>query len=121
MSTPGNHLSLHCLIDNDIFCSEVDNKKVKRDPEIGGKRCWVDNRATTKLNVPRLNSFLRDLKALCIEFGANDFSFENTLDADPENPDYFTEKRVMIDGKYYYYEDIEAELEKNGYKELPQK
>lgn len=108
-------ISLDLYIDNDIFFSEVDNRKVKRDEELGGKRCWVDNRVTARLNVPRLNSFLRDLKTLCMDFGANEFSFENTLDADPDSPQYFTVNGVKIDDSIYFYEGIKDELKKHNF------
>jgi hypothetical protein len=92
-------------LDNDIFNSWIDNKKTKRDPEIGGKDLWVDNSDLAYLNTPRLNSFLRDLKKLCFEYGATDFEFENLGLND------FCEDGVMFNGKVVYYEDIVELLE----------
>ncbi|MFK7031009.1 hypothetical protein [Flavobacterium oreochromis] len=96
---------LTCYLDNDAFNSWIDNKKTKRDPNIGGKGCWVDNSDLAYLNTPRLNSFLRDLKKLCFECGASEFEFENLGLND------FCEDGVMFDGKVVYYEDIVDLLE----------
>jgi hypothetical protein len=94
----GIHLCYY--LDNDIFNSWIDNKKTKRDPEIGGKDLWVDNSELAYLNTPRLNSFLRDLKKLCFEYGATEFEFENLGLND------FCEDGVMFSGEVIYYEDI---------------
>ncbi len=90
---------LICYIDNDIFNLWIDNKKTKRDPNIGGKGFWVDNSELAYLNTPRLNSFLRDLKKLCFDYGANKFEFENLGLND------FSEDGVLFDGEVIYYED----------------
>ena len=91
---------LICYIDNDIFNLWIDNKKTKRDPNIGSKGFWVDNSELAYLNTPRLNSFLRDLKKLCFDYGANKFEFENLGLND------FSENGVLFDGEVIYYEDI---------------
>ncbi len=98
-------VKLYYYLDNDIFNSWIDNKKTKRDPEIGGRGCWVDNSDLAYLNTPRLNSFLRDLKKLCFEYGANEFEFENLGLND------FSEDGVMFNGEVVYYEDIVHLLE----------
>lgn len=95
---------LTCHIDNDIFNSWIDNKKTKSAPEIGGKDLWVDNSELAILNTPRLNSFLRDLKRLCFDYGSNVFEFENLGLND------FCEEGVEFDKKVVYYESIEDEL-----------
>lgn len=100
-----NERKVLCYLDNDIFNSWIDNKKTKRDPEIGGKDCWVDNSELAYLNTPRLNSFLRDLKKLCFEYGANDFEFEDLGLND------FCKDGVMFNGEIVYYEDIVDLLE----------
>jgi hypothetical protein len=95
-----NGIQLYYYIDNDIFNLWIDNKKTKRDPEIGGKNLWVDNSELAYLNTPRLNSFLRDLKKLCFEYGATGFEFENLGLND------FCEDGVMFNGEVIYYEDV---------------
>lgn len=98
-------VQLHYFLDNDLFNFWIDNNKTKRDPEIGGKGCWVDNSDLAYLNTPRLNSFLRDLKKLCFEYGATEFEFENLGLND------FCEDGVMFNGEVIYYEDIVDLLE----------
>jgi len=61
----------------------------------------IDNAELAVLNTSRLNSFLRDLKQVCIQFGANDFYVENS------GMENYTEKGVEIMGEVLYYEDIE--------------
>ncbi|MBF7093175.1 hypothetical protein IUY40_16710 [Flavobacterium sp. ALJ2] len=89
-----------CYLDNDIFNLWIDNKKTKCEFEKP-----VDNSELAYLNTPRLNSFLRDLKKLCFDFGANDFEFENLGLQD------FSENGVLFDGEVIYYEDIVEILE----------
>jgi hypothetical protein len=100
-----NGIDLYYYLDNDVFNSWIDNKKTKRDPEIGGKDLWVDNSELAYLNTPRLNSFLRDLKKLCFKYGATEFQFENLGLND------FCEDGVMFNGEVVYYEDIVGMLE----------
>lgn len=95
-----NGIQLSYYLDNDIFNSWIDNKKTKRDPNIGGKGFILDNSELAYLNTPRLNSFLRDLKALCFKYGATEFEFEDLGLND------FCEDGVMFDGEVVYYEDI---------------
>ena len=95
-----NEIKLHCYLDNDAFNFWIDNKKTKRDPEIGGKGLWVDNSDLAYLNTPRLNSFLRDLKKLCFEYGATEFEFENL------GLQNFSENGVLFDNEIVYYEDV---------------
>ncbi|MFH6990498.1 hypothetical protein ACHRVW_22395 [Flavobacterium collinsii] len=83
-----------CYLDNDIFNLWIDNKKTKCEFENP-----IDNSELAYLNTPRLNSFLRDLKKLCFEYGANDFEFENLGLLD------FSENGVLFDGEVVYYED----------------
>ncbi len=95
-----NGVRLYYYLTNDIFNSWIDNKKTKGDPEIGGKGCWVDNSELAYLNTPRLNSFLRDLKKLCFEYGATEFEFEDLGLND------FCADGVLFNGEVVYYEDI---------------
>lgn len=95
-----NKIEVVLNLDNDIFNSWIDNKKTKRDPEIGGKGYWVDNSDLAYLNTPRFNSFLRDLKKLCFEYGATDFEFEDLGLND------FTENGVLFNDEVLFYEDI---------------
>lgn len=93
-------VQLFYYLDNDLFNLWIDNKKTKRDPNIGGRGLWVDNSELAYLNAPRLNSFLRDLKKLCFEYGATEFEFENLGLQD------FSENGVLFDNEIVYYEDI---------------
>jgi hypothetical protein len=93
-------IQLYYYLDNDLFNLFIDNKKTKRDPNIGGKGFWVDNSELAYLNTPRLNSFLRDLKKLCFQYGATEFEFENLGLKD------FSENGILFDNEIVYYEDI---------------
>lgn len=95
------------FIDNDLFLLEIDNKKTKAAPTIGGKGNWIDNSDLAYLNTPRLNSFLRDFKQLSIEFGATKIEFENL------GIEEFSEKGVLFNKEIVYYEDILEILDKN--------
>ncbi|WP_375604933.1 hypothetical protein [Flavobacterium davisii] len=92
-------LELLCYLDNDVFNLGLENNKC-REFEYP-----VDNSELAYLNTPRLNSFLRDLKKLCFEYGATEFEFENLGLND------FCEDGVMFNGEVIYYEDIVDLLE----------
>ena len=92
-------LKLLCYLDNDVFNLGLENKKC-REFEYP-----VDNSELAYLNTPRLNSFLRDLKKLCFEFGATDFEFENLGLND------FTENGILLNEEVIFYEDIVDILE----------
>ncbi|TDW52803.1 hypothetical protein EV144_1011496 [Flavobacterium sp. 270] len=92
-------IQLYYYLDNDIFNLRLENKK-----------CYefeypIDNSDLAYLNTPRLNSFLRDLKKLCFEYGADDFKFENLGLED------FSENGVLFNGEVLYYENIVEILE----------
>lgn len=89
-----NKLKLMCYLDNDVFNLGLENKKCREFDYP------VDNSELAYLNTPRLNSFLRDLKKLCFEYGATKFDFENLGLID------FSEDGVMFNGEVIYYEDI---------------
>jgi hypothetical protein len=91
----GTNFEIICYIDNDIFNLELYNKKTKYEFDN-----FVDNSELAYLNTPRLNSFLRDLKKLCFEYGATGFEFENLGLND------FCEDGVMFNGEVIYYEDV---------------
>lgn len=97
--------TLTLKMSTDLFFLEIDNKKTKNDPLIGGKSFWLDNSELAFLNTPRFNSFLRELKRLCFESGAT-FIYENLWDNDPLNPIYFSENGVLFNGEVIYYEDV---------------
>lgn len=92
-------IDLWYYLDNDIFNLGLENKKCREVEYL------VDNSDLAYLNTPRLNSFLRDLKKLCFEYGATDFEFENL------GLDDFTEKGVLFNNEIVYYEDIVDILE----------
>ncbi|RRJ86918.1 hypothetical protein EG240_15650 [Paenimyroides tangerinum] len=94
-----NKIEVVLNLDNDIFNLGLENKKC-REFEFP-----VDNSDLAYLNTPRLNSFLRDLKKLCFEYGATDFEFEDLGLND------FTENGVLFDNEIVYYEDIVDILE----------
>lgn len=96
----GSEIKLLCYLDNDIFNFWLDNKKTKSDPKIGGKGCWIDNSDLAFLNTPRLNSYLRDIKKLCLRFKMDDFEFENLGLED------FSQEGVLFKNEIIYYEDI---------------
>jgi hypothetical protein len=100
MFKKAEEIKLVCYLDNDIFNLWIDNKKTKDEFERP-----VDNSELAYLNTPRLNSFLRDLKKLCFEYGAIDFEFENLGLQD------FSENGVLFNGEVIYYEDIVEILE----------
>lgn len=87
-------IKILCYLDNDIFNLSLENKKC-RDFEYP-----IDNSDLAYLNTPRLNSFLRELKKLCFEFGANEFEFENLGLID------YSENGVLFSKEIIYYEDI---------------
>lgn len=95
-----NEITLICYLDNDVFNSWIDNKKTKLDPDIGGKGFWIDNSDLAYLNTPRLNSYLRDLKRLCLKFKMDDFKFENLGLED------FSQEGILFENEIIYYEDI---------------
>lgn len=92
-------IQLYYYLDNDLFNLRLENKKCNEFEYA------VDNSELAYLNTPRLNSFLRDLKKLCFEYGANKFEFENLGLQD------FSENGVLFDGEVIYYEDIIEILE----------
>lgn len=89
-----SEIKILCYIDNDIFNLSLDNKKC------APFEYPIDNSDLAYLNTPRLNSFLRDLKKLCFEFGASDFEFEDLGLYD------FCEDGVKFGEEVVYYEDI---------------
>jgi hypothetical protein len=89
-----NEIKLLCYVDNDVFNLSLENKKCR------GLEYPVDNYKIAYLNTPRLNSFLRDIKKLCFQYGAIEFEFENLGLRD------FSESGVLFDNEIIYYEDI---------------
>lgn len=87
-------IKILCYLDNDIFNLGLENIKC-REFEYP-----IDNSDLAYLNTPRLNSFLRDLKKLCFEYGASDFEFEDLGLYD------FCEDGVKFGEEVVYYEDI---------------
>jgi hypothetical protein len=87
-------IKILCYIDNDVFNLVLNNKKCN------SFEFPIDNSELAYLNTPRLNSFLRDLKKLCFNFGATDFEFENLGLID------FSEDGVLFNKEIIYYEDI---------------
>lgn len=65
----------------------------------------IDNSELAYLNAPRLNSFLRELKKLCLFYRA-EFMFENLIDKDSNKPYWINENGILINGEIIYYEDI---------------
>jgi hypothetical protein len=65
----------------------------------------IDNSELAYLNTPRLNSFLRELKKLCLFYGG-EFTFENLIDEDPNKPSWINENGILMNGEIIYYEDI---------------
>jgi|GEM_PF-1031147 len=97
-----NEVFLYISLDVDLFFLMLDNKKTKKDKY----PFEIDNSELAYLNTPRLNSFIRDLRVLCFEFGANNFEMENLWDNDSNNPEYFSEDGVLFKAEVIYYEDI---------------
>ena len=91
-------------ISNDIFFPFIDNKKTKSDSFTRNENTLIDNSALAYLNTPRLNSFIRDLKKLSIEFGANAIELENL------GLEGFSEDGVLFGNEVVYYEDIQDML-----------
>lgn len=106
MTISEQKITLDCYLDNDIFLDRLYNNKTKLNSEAAKYNYAIDNNIPALINGARLNSFLRDLKLLCMKYGADDFRMENTLDANPERPEYFTEEGVKTGGNIHYYEDI---------------
>jgi hypothetical protein len=96
-------------IQNDVFFTELDNKKTKSDESLGAKGNWVDNAELATLNTPRFNSFLNEFKILALQYGA-EFLFENYYDNEGEPPRFFTEEGILMEGEIVCYEDVMSVL-----------
>lgn len=70
----------------------------------------IDNSELAYLNTPRFNSFLRELKKLCLHYGA-EFTFENLIDEDPDKPYWINENGILINGEIICYEDVAGILD----------
>ncbi|WBX98251.1 hypothetical protein [Chryseobacterium gambrini] len=120
-----NKIELIFYLDNDVFNSGLENKK-----------CFefeypINNSDLAYLNTPRLNSFLRDLKILCFEFGASEFEFENLgLQDFNENGVFFNEEILFYEDiydllpeehKYKPFKEIQVELNDTNYKKYLKK
>lgn len=87
-------IKLLCYIDNDAFNLKLTNKK---NDDFG---YYIDNSELAYLNTPRLNSYLKSLKALCNDFKMDIFKFEDL------GLDNITEDGILFDNEIIYYEDI---------------
>jgi hypothetical protein len=89
-------IALEIALRSNIFFEDVpyyneDEKKME----------WADNSELAYLNTTRLNSFIREFKNLCFEFGAT------TLTHYPQRGDIdVSENGVLIKKEIIYYEDI---------------
>lgn len=99
---------IYLTVRSDIFFPKLLNSKTKIDKNINGQ--YVDNSDLVYLNAPRLNSFLRDFKTLCFEFGATSFVSEIY---DDYYKVFFSEEGVIIDKEILFYEDIYDLLPEN--------
>jgi hypothetical protein len=93
----------------DLFFPKLNfgNKKVKKwteNEEI--KNNGIDNSELAYLNTTRLNSFLRDLKNMCFEFGSSSVEFNDPESNYPNHTKCFSENGVLFDDEIIYYEDI---------------
>ncbi|WP_299624211.1 hypothetical protein [uncultured Tenacibaculum sp.] len=96
---------IYIQICNDVFFEHLQNDKTWRSDDLKLKNKGIDNSNLAYLNTPRLNSFFRDLKELCINYGAK-FSFESY-----GFDEWVSEDGIFIDREIVYYEDIVDILE----------
>lgn len=82
---------IYIYIDNNAFLLEIFDKNPDN---------IIDNSELAYLNSTRLNSFLRDFKKLCFEFGATTFEFENQFEFG------FSEDGVLFGEEILNYEDV---------------
>lgn len=99
---------IYLTVTNDVFFSKLWNSKTHIDERTNGY--YVDNSELVYLNATRLNSFLRDFKILCFEYGATSYVSE-IYDGYYKN--FFCEDGVLIDKEIILYEDIYDMLPEN--------
>lgn len=99
---------LQLSISNDVFFSKLDNSKTKAFFTEKTSSVQVDNSELAVLNTSRLNSYLRDLKQLCLSFGLSDFIYNNSYDLDGTNLPHFSENGVLVDNSLIFYEDYQS-------------
>ncbi len=93
--------AIYISIQNDALFPSLSNRKVWNDFDNNS----IDNSELAYLNAPRFNSFLRDLKKLCVSYGG-------TLEFDIwDEKESVSKHGILFDGEVIYYEDIVDLLE----------
>lgn len=98
-----NLYSFYLELNSDAFFSKLENSKIK-NPFSG---IIVDNSDLAYLNTPRLNSFIRDLSNLMVEFGASKMEFSNlNEDCSIQESKFYKDNYLLIENEVIFFEDI---------------